>query len=337
MKKQSIIYLAVFLVLYLVGTALALNIDADSNDEVQFNDGGVMGADSDLTYNKTTKVLTAVKVAASGTDTRFTCVSADAQGDVDAVGDFCMDSNDTGTPFYYWNDALRTVANLDQAQTFTNKTYVDFMVIEAMEFTENLAITTTHIDFSPYTHAYGDAFSDSEPVEVVTENTPQIYSTVGGGSTDILMTIHDDDATGTGMEGVVNFKPDLVGMGATTGLKVRWHAVITHATNPSAETIIFRIWGGCVADGGDIDGVSVGTPQSVTVTSSDATDDWVTSDWQEIGTNAITGLGSDFTCLIGYNRDYADTYGQDVGFVKWEIAFQRTMPAWATVTGAWGQ
>jgi hypothetical protein len=81
MKKQSIIYLAVFLVLCFAGTALALNIDADSNNSVDAGYGGT---------NRTAACADGEMLLSDGTD--YDCLATpdtDEGGtvDLDEIGD----------------------------------------------------------------------------------------------------------------------------------------------------------------------------------------------------------------------------------------------------------
>jgi hypothetical protein len=231
----------------------------------------------------------------------------------------------------------------DVAATFTNKTYVDFATIEAWRFLEKPAVDDlgagVTADFSPFTHAYGD--DDLDITALTTDETNSVYVTAGGAARVALVKQLDDDGTDSGQSAIYIFKPDLVGMGASTGLKVRWHGIVTDATTiGNTETVIIQMWGACGQNSEDLDALTVGSLVAVTYTGdgNDTQDDLIVSDWVELGTDNITSLGTDFTCQVWMNRSSSDTYASDIiGVTHIEMAFQRTMPAWATVTGSWNQ
>ncbi|MHA2069039.1 MAG: hypothetical protein ACXABY_32150, partial [Candidatus Thorarchaeota archaeon] len=165
------------------------------------------------------------------------------------------------------------------------------------------------------------------------ENTSQLYVTVGGGGREFKVLSIDGDGTEVGMTAIWHKPTDFTG----TEIKVRWKIIITDAGVPDGtETIYFDVFGVCVETNDDLDGATMGTQTAVDYadTGTEARDDIIISAWTTLGTTTITDLNTanHDTCLIAIipDDDPADSYpgaAERIGFLGLEIKHQRAVEA----------
>ena len=103
----------------------AVGFVVGNNKEIQFNDGGIVGSDPDLTFDKTTDTLSAKNLNIPGT---FTIFALNANGSIGTAGQVLKSD---GTKTYWATDSLDANAIITFANTITFSNTVSVNALSA--------------------------------------------------------------------------------------------------------------------------------------------------------------------------------------------------------------